>query len=202
MSLKTRYELALSRETGFAWAVANRVVDKPPISVWMILIPILLVQYIISSRELKEVARAFVREFMLTKRLALEMARDMEVGGLTREEVLISRLPAEWGDEAAPAKVEIRARQRAEIEVLIDHYRRLLAVEGENFALMVRNAYPSRDDYLAFLERLFHAEGEVNRAAVRAFGETEGFKETIAKTEAATRELRSREIETIFPAGA
>lgn len=199
MSLESRYELVLSRETGFAWSVANRVVDKPIISVWMILIPILLVQYLISSRELKEVARAFAREFMLTKRLALEMARDMEIGGLTKEKALIARLPPEWAGEAAPTRTEIRARQRAEIEVLIDHYRRLLVVDGENFALLVRNAYPSRDDYMAFLERLFHAESEVNRAAVRAFGETEGFQETIAKAETATRELRSKEMETIFP---
>ena len=202
MSLESRYELVLSQETGFAWAVANRVVDKPPISVWMILIPILFVQYLISSRELKEVARAFIREFMLTKRLALDMARDMEIGGLTKEEALIARLPPEWGDEAEPTKKEIRARQHAEIEVLVDHYRRLLVVDGENFALMVRNAYPSRDDYAAFLERLFHAESEVNRAAVRAFGEIEGFQETIAKAETAARELRWNETKKIFPSGA
>ena len=202
MSLESRYELVLSQETGFAWAVANRVVDKPPISVWMILIPILFVQYLISSRELKEVARAFVREFMLTKRVALDMARDMEIGGLTKEKALIARLPPEWEDEAAPARMEIRARQRAEIEVLIDHYRRLLVVDGENFALMVRNAYGCRDEYAAFLKQLFHAESEVNRAAVRAFGETEGFKETIAKAETATRELRWNETKKIFPSGA
>ncbi len=202
MSVESRYELVLSQETGFAWAVANRVVDKPLISVWMILIPILLVQYVISSRELKEVARAFVREFMLTKRLALDMARDMEIGGLTKEEALTVRLPAEWEEEAEPTRKEIRARQRAEIEVLIDHYRRLLVVDGENFALMVRNAYLCRDDYVAFLEQLLHAESAVNRAAVRAFGETEGFKETIAKAETATRELRWNEMKTIFPSGA
>ena len=202
MSLESRYELVLSRETGLAQAVADQVVDKPLISAWMILIPIVFVQYLISSRELRAVARAFVREFMLTKRLALEAAREMAESGMPREDALGGRLSAEWNDEVEPAKREIRNMQRAEIELLIDHYTRLLAAEGESYPSLVKSAYRTRADYAGLLERLHDAEREVNQAAVRAFGTTEGFTETITKAEATTRKLRRHEMDTLFPPSA
>ncbi len=202
MSLESRYELVLSRESSLAQAVANRVVDKPLMSAWMILIPIVFVQYLLSARELRDVAKVFVREFMLTKRLALEAALEMARGAMPKEDALAGQLSAEWGSEAEPAEKEIRAKQRAEIELLIDHFTRLLAADGDSYPALVRNAYRGRADYAAFLERLHRAESEINRAAVRAFATTEGFEETIAKTETVTRKLRWEETDALFGPGA
>jgi hypothetical protein len=200
MSLESRFELVLARESGVAKAVAKRVVDKPLLSAWMIVLPIIFVQYMISSRDLNAVARAFAREFMLTKRLALEMAREMAENGTAKEAAVTACLSAEWPDEVEPARMEIRERQRTEVDLLVDHYGRLLAADGDSFPSLVKNAYRDRDDYAAFLERLYLAEREVNGAAVDAFGETEDFKETCAKAEAAARELRQAELDLLFPA--
>ena len=199
MSLTSRYELVLSQESNLAHAVANKVVDKPLISAWMILIPIVFVQYLLSTRELKEVAKAFAREFVLTKRLALEVALEMERNGMAKEEAVTSHLAAEWGDEIEPAKKEVREQQRREIELLVDHYSWLLRADGDSYPSLVEFAYGGRTAYAGFLERLHAAEGEVNRASVDAFGTTDGFKETIAKTATATKELRRKELDTLFP---
>jgi hypothetical protein len=199
MSLSSRYELVLSRERGLAHAVANKVVDKPLISAWMILIPIVFVQYLISSRELRAVAQAFAREFVLTKKLALETALEMERSGMPKEDALTSHLSAEWGDEIEPAKKEIRERQRNEVELLVDHYVLLLRAEGGDYPSLVRQAYGNRAAYAEFLERLHEAESAVNRASVQAFESTEGFKETSAKAETAATGLRHKELDTLFP---
>jgi len=199
MSLTSRYELVLSRELGLAHAVANKVVDKPLISAWMILIPIVFVQYLLSSRELRAVAQAFAREFVLTKRLALEVALEMERNGLAKEDAVTSRLSAEWGDETEPAKKEIREQQRREIELLVDHYLWLLRADGDSYPSLVKLAYGGRTAYAGFLERLHAAEGEVNRASVDAFGTAEGYKETIAKADNAATGLRRKELDTLFP---
>ena len=199
MSLTSRYELVLSRELGLAQAVANKVVDKPLISVWMILIPIVFVQYLISSRELREVAKAFAREFVLTKRLALEAALEIERNGFSKEEAVAGRLADEWSDEIEPSKKEIREHQHNEVELLVDHYVLLLHAEGNDYPSLVKYAYGDRAAYAAFLERLHDAERAVNRAAVDAFGSTEGFKENIAKADSAATGLRRKELDTLFP---
>ena len=199
MSIESRYELVLSRETSFAHAVANQVVDKPLISAWMILIPIVFVQYLLSSRELTAVANAFVREFMLTKKLALEVALEMIREGVSKDDALTARLSAERWDEAEAAGKEIRRKQLEEIELLVDHYARLLAAEGDSYPALVRNSYGARADYAAFQKRLHHAESQVNQSAVRAFEATDGFTETITKTENTNRDLRRKELDSIFP---
>ena len=61
---------------------------------------------------------------------------------------------------------KVRRKQLREIEFLTDHYLRLLKANGEGHDQMVKAAYKSKKEYLAFLKKLNVKEQEVIQASV------------------------------------
>jgi hypothetical protein len=84
-----------------------------------------------------------------------------------------------------------------EIELLIDHYCKLLNAEGKDYATMVKNTYEDREDYTGFVEQLEQVEKEVIRAATQTLG-TSSASGIASKMEEATERIRRAEIEAIF----
>lgn len=200
MSIDTRYELILSRERRFADLLADEIVERPRLSAWMIVIPIIFVQYLLGYRQYKPTLDAVAREFMTTKKAALNAAYDMVDRGVPKEQALTGCLSSPEGGYAEPVK-EVRRKQLKEIDFLVDHYVKLLKAEGDSYRSLLKNAYPTRIGYERFLNLLQQAEKEVNRAASRAFGQKiKNFSEMLSKTEAAAEALRTVEIKTFFPA--
>ncbi len=200
MSIETRYELIFSQERRFADLLADKIVDRPRLSAWMIVIPIIFVQYLLGYRQYKPALEAVAKEFMTTKKAALNAAFDMVERGIPKEQALAGCLPSSEGGYAEPAK-EIRRKQLKEIDLLIDHYVKLLKAEGDSYHSLLKNAYLTRISYERFLNLLQQAEKEVNRAANRAFSQTtRNFSEMLSKTEEAAEALRTAEMNTVFPA--
>lgn len=200
MSIATRYELILSRERRFADLLADEIVERPRLSAWMIMIPIIFVQYLLGYRQYKPALDAVAKEFMTTKKAALNAAFDMVERGVPKEQALTRCLSSPEGGYAEPAK-EIRRKQLKEIDLLVDHYVKLLKAEGDSYQSLLKNAYLTRIGHERFLDLLQQAEIEVNRAASRAFSQTKDFSEMLSKTEAAAEALRTAEMNTVFPAG-
>ncbi|MDI6815468.1 MAG: NF038143 family protein, partial [Dehalococcoidales bacterium] len=92
----------------------------------------------------------------------------------------------------------IRRKQMNEINLLIDHYLKLLKAEGKDYESLVKDAYQTQDNYEAFLHELTVAEKAVNRAAIQTVGKTETALELISKMETVTNEIRRKEAEEIF----
>ncbi len=196
--LDTKHERILEQELSLAKRVANAVIEQPPITAWEVLIPIVFLFNFLKFRRAREI---FTLNFLFTKKLALEAAFDMRKKGGNKEEAM-ARVKEKTGQILASDKEgiyssKIRQRQMKEIELLIDHYYRLLNAEGRDYATMVKNTYQDRENYTAFLEQLEQVEREVIRAATQTV-KTSSASGVASKMEETTERVRRAEVETIF----
>lgn len=196
--LDTKYEKILSQERSLAKTVANGVIGQNPVGVWDVLIPIVFLFNFLSFKRARE---TFALNFMFTKKLALEAAFNMIKRELNKEEAMTqikdktSQILA--SDKKGIYSVKIRQKQMREIELLIDHYYRLLNAEGKDYATMVKNTYKNRKDFAAFIMQLEQVEKEVNRAATQTL-RTSSAPDIVSKMEEATDRMRAAEVERIF----
>jgi hypothetical protein len=196
--LDTKYENILSRERSLAKTVANVVIGQNQVAVWDVLIPIVFLFNFLRFKRAREV---FALNFLFTKKLALQAAFDMTKKGQSKEEALTqvksktSHILA--SDKQGVYSIKIRQKQMREIELLLDHYHRLLTAEGKDYESMVKNTYRIREDYVTFLKQLELAEKEVNRAATQTLG-TSSAPDIVSKMEEATDRRRTAEAERIF----
>lgn len=194
----TKHENILSQERSLAKAVASAVIESRPPTVWEITIPILFILNLFRFKRSREI---FTLNFLFTKKLALEAAFDMIKKGQSKEESM-ALIKDKTGEILASANKgiysqKIRQRQMKEIELLIDHYRKLLEAEGKDYASMTKNAYQSWEKYAAFLGKLRGAEKEVNRAAQQTV-RTATASDLVSKMETATERIRRAQAEKIF----
>lgn len=196
--LNTKFEAILAQERALARAVASAVIGDNPVGVWDVVIPLVFLYNLLRFRRAKEI---FALNFLFTKRLALDAAFDMIDKGQSKEAALAhigektNKVMA--ADKKGLYSEKIRQRQMQEIDLLLDHYCKLLRGEGKGYGSLLKNAYPTREDYTAFLERLKRAEKEVNRAAKQTVG-TGAAGELVPKMEKATESLRAAEVEKTF----
>jgi len=160
--LDTRYQSILAQERSLAKAVASAVIETKAPGVWEILIPIL---FLFSLFQVKRSKETFSLNFLFTKKLALEAAFEMVEKGKKKDEVR-ERIRERTGEILARDRKglysdKIRQRQIKEIDLLIDHYGKLLEAEGKDYASLLRKAYQTRENYAAFLKELAQAEREV-----------------------------------------
>ena len=197
--LDTKYENILAQENTVAKAVARSVIGESSVTVWDVLIPIIFVFNVLKFKRAREI---FALNFLFTKKLALQGAFDMIKTGQSREDVLaqIRHRTSEIlaSDKKGIYSIKIRQKQMREIELLLDHYYRLLNADGKDYGSMVRNAYLTRKDYVAFSKQLEGIEKEVNRTAGQTV-KTASAPDIILIMEEATARLRAAEAENIFP---
>jgi predicted RNase H-like HicB family nuclease len=139
--------------------------------------------------------------FLFTKKLALEAAFTMVDKGKSREEAR-EQIKEKTGnilagDKAGLYSNKIRQKQLREMDLLIEHYCRLLNAEGKDYPSLVKNAYPSREEYVAFLEELEQAEREVYQAAHQTV-KSSSSREIASKMEEATARVRRAELDRLF----
>jgi hypothetical protein len=196
--LKKKYDLILSHETAIARSVALAVIQPKPLSVWEVIIPILFIFGYMKSKETREV---FAQNVLFTKKMALQAAFDMSKKGHTREsemeqvisktKELITSIPG--GIYSA----EIRQEQLKEIDLLVDHYCRLLNSEGDDYGSLVFDAYRTPEQLADFFKQLQKAEESVGRAARNTLG-GDADTHTLEKMNAALKKSRLKETEKIF----
>ena len=197
--LDTKYENILAQENAVAKAVARRVIGQNPVTVWDVLIPIVFVFNVLKFKRAREI---FTLNFLFTKKLALQGAFDMIKTGQSREDALaqIRNRTSEIlaSDKKGIYSIKIRQKQMREVELLLDHYSRLLNADGKDYVSMVKHAYRTRQNFAAFVKELEGIEKEVNRAASQTV-KTASAPDIIIKMEEATARLRAAEAENIFP---
>ena len=91
----------------------------------------------------------------------------------------------------------IRQKQLLEIDLLIDHYCRLMREEGSDYVTLVAEAYQTKEDYAVFQDKLTQAEGAVTRAARETLG-NQTDDEMADRIETATDKFRQQEVEAIY----
>ena len=196
--LKKKFKTILFHEQTQAKSVALQAIKPKPLSVWEVLIPVIFILSYMRSKEQREL---FTQNLLFTKKLALEAAFDVLKRGQNRETVvdrikkktagLLASIPQDVYSEA------IRQEQMKEMDLLIDHYAKMIQAEGEDYAELVVVAYHTREAYLNFLEKLKRAEENVTQAARKTLGgQTD--PEMVARIQAATEQIRQAEVDRIF----
>lgn len=186
-ALARRRDLILAHETAFARALGARVVEKPAVTLWMVLIPILFLHYMHRHQQFKAGVEGFAHEYLKPRRRALEAA-------------LRASPPADGEADGpdSPASLALRraqARQEAALEV---HYRRLLACEGDSHDALLRAAYGNRGAYEHHLEELGAADAALSAAVRQATPGDAAVAEAVARLDSALREMRREETASCF----
>jgi hypothetical protein len=181
-----------------AQGLAASLIRPKTLTVWEIMIPVI---FILNYAKLKQSREVFIQNQMFTKKMALDAALDMQKKDASKETVmaqiqtktkeLVSSVPGGIYSDG------IRRQQLKEIDLLVDHYTRLLNAAGKDYASLVTHAYQTAADYASFLEALKSAENEVMGAARRTLGDQTDM-ETAAKIESITANMRTAEVKKIF----
>lgn len=190
--------MILSRETAMARAVALATIKPRPFSVWEVLIPIIFIFGYMRSKETREV---FTQNVLFTKKMAMQAAFDMLKKDQTRESVM-ERIRSKTREMIAtiPGGIyseEIRQEQLKEIELLVDHYCRLLNSDGDDYDSLVFNAYQTPQRLTDFFERLQKAEENVGLAAHNTLG-GDADTATLERMNIVLRNTRLKVTEKIF----
>jgi len=184
-------DLILEAERIFASQIGGAALEKPVVSFWMVLIPILFLYFIYRMQKYKRGRRKFTEDFMITRHRAM----DITVEGL-RDDIKpdIDQVVAK-----SNLSGELAIHYRSWVSVLVEYYGDLLAAKGERFESLARSAYGNRTNFLLVLNRLSGAERELYSALKPALSDTEGVAAIISSIEQKTRQLRRELAERVFP---
>lgn len=188
-----RADIILQHEKQFAEALARQVIQKPEISVWMILIPVLFVYHMYRLPRYAQGKKEFVENYLLSRISALHEAssalaegRQPDTGSLAvRDDV--------------PADIQPHLREI--LDILVQHYTSLLQAAGDDFPSLARSAYGSGTAYLLIMRRLNDAEGKLYAALTsRLQQEQDDVGSAVSHIGVSAERLRREEAGSIFGA--
>ena len=192
LDLQEKVKGILDTEEVFAKRLALKVIDKPKLSIWMILIPIIFVHFFYRFQKFNTAQKKFAENYMISIRRALNEALEVVESGkkpAPRALASMSDVP-----EA------IREKQADVYEVMLEHYIDLLRAKGDDVNALIRRVYQKRSHYLLFLNRLNRVEKDRNSALKPLLYETtEGVNEIVERMERFSEILRRETAEKIFP---
>ena len=199
MKLRKKFNHIYNFERSIGNSVALRVIKAQPIGVWEFLIPVVFILHFMRNKQSREV---FIQNYMFTKRHALDGAFKMLKRGFSKEDVLSgiedkTRVLLTAPETQGIYSDTIRQQQMNEIDLLLDHYRKLLGAEGQDYAALIRNAYGSLQNYLIFHQQLISVEKQVSDAARQTLG-SKANVDTLLRIEKTTEDIRQARIEKIF----
>ncbi len=189
--LKSNRELIAERDAQFARELANRMLKRPNLSIWMILIPIILVFYIQQYQRYAKGKRDFARNYLVSLKKALNAAFSA-----IEENTEVDMESIGQADELAE---ESLPKYRKLLEVLVEHYTVLLNAKGETFAELVVDGFANADAYRQALAKLNAAWSELNRSIGRqSFQNDAPQLATIKRMERFSEEMREEEATLYF----
>lgn len=194
------YKNILAYENKTARIITSKVLEKPELSAWMILIPIVFIPFMQRYQKYKESAKIFSEGYLYTKKIALDTAYKIFKNEISLEDAPVVITKAVQNNPHADQIVlNIYQKQIQEIEILCEHYLTLLASEKVKYGEMVVGHYQMEDNYLSFVNKLSEAEKEVTRAASATFkDEMVEVPDIMEKMEKHLSELRLKEAKLFF----
>jgi len=195
-----KYHIILSHEKKAAHQIALQLIEKPEVSFWMFLIPLVFIPYLQRLNKYKSAVKIFKDGYLFTKHQALEAAYAMYKEQIPKNVALERAKKTVIKDAKAPEHIQkIYASQLAEISLLVDFYYSLFQTSGNSYEEMIRELHPQKALHLEFLNILAAAEHEVNSRAVHAvkIKETEQ-QEFLQELEKRSQEFRLQETEKIY----
>lgn len=192
LSLEEKKELVLDHEEALAKQMALRVLDKPSPPIWMIFIPVFFVFFAQKMNQYKKGLKDFADNYMISRRWAVDAARDAVASG---EEIAIDEILSRVKDLPEAA----RPTYRQWLQLQAEHYRQLLAAQGNSYPALVRAGYRNKANYLLLCDRLGKAEDALNRALLPGMeGQHQDVRQIIEAMAQASMQLRRQDIEGVF----
>ncbi len=184
-------DLILTYERRFAGQVAGKVVDKPVLALWMILIPVFFVFYFFQFKRYKSGLKDFSENFLITRQRTLDAVWEAALSKTSADlekVVELSDIPPEAKDQ-----------YRLWVELLADHYLLLIQASGRTYDELVRAAYKKKSNYLLRMKNLNRVEADLNHALAPHLPGDEQTIETVIKSmEGSVKELRRTQAAEIF----
>ena len=185
-------QLILAHEEKFANGLGLKVIEKPRLSVWMILVPIIFVYFFYRYQKFNTGRKEFAEHYMKGIRRALDAAVTVVETGEPADPKALAEMP--------DIPEQIREHQAGVFSVLLEHYTDLLKTEGEDMESLLRFSYKTRTNYLLFINQLSQAEKKRNQALIPVLSDTMEDVNQIIDTIERNSEMLRREIaEQAFP---
>jgi len=194
------YKSILDYETKTAQIITFKVLERPELSAWMILMPIVFILFMQRHQKYYQSSKGFSAGYLYTKKIALDTAYRIYNHQISREEAQKSVAKTIVKNPDAEAVVlNIYCQQIEEIKVVYEHYLALLSSKETRHDQMVVSYYRTEDNYLDYVKRLTEAELAVTIAATANFKEAEvEVPEIMEKMEKYLIELRLEEANRFF----
>ncbi len=191
VSLDDKRGFILENETVLAKNIARKLIYRPELSIWMIVIPVFFVYFFYQLNRSTNSRKEFVLQFVLTRKLILNEAYSASVDG---EKPDFQEM-AEYENVPDSAKEAYRGWAK----VLFAHYQKLLSEDGSSYAELVRGRYENRGRYLMILDQITKTENRFYKALHKELDDTvKGAGDVISTIEKFLSPLRRREANTIF----
>ena len=168
--LDENYKSILAYEDRTSQIITSKVLEKPELSAWMILLPIVFILHIQRYQKYKDSSKAFKAGYLYTKKIALDIAYRIFNNEISREEALVIIMETVQKNPKAEAIVlNIYDQQIEEIKLLIEHYLALLDTKEYKYDQMVVSHYKTEDNYISLVNRLTEIEKQVTNATTATF---------------------------------
>jgi len=191
-----KYQIILNAEEQFAREVTLGVLYLRPLSVWHYLIPGM---FIIDFLRRGSAIRKYGETFMFPRKLALQAARDLSAGKTrTAIDPQLETEIKNWLAELKLDSPDLVKAQKDTVDLLIDHYVKLVQAEGDSYDDLIQNAYSARETFETHLSDITAAENEVDRAILAKVGDKPAVKEKLELEARQVEKRRKKIMEDIF----
>lgn len=194
--LKAQLKAILAEEREFASRVVyyRRADTQPPW--WHNFIPFkFLVEYFGRKKETSQ----FSDKHLHFKEMALRASEEAVRSGNTERprQAMKGELREFWMREQKLESRAVYENLSAMMDLLMDHYLRLLQTREREYLLMVRGTYRDRPAYQEFLTRMEQVEHDIDQGVVEALGKTWP-EPYIQSKQKAIHDVRKRELDDAF----
>jgi hypothetical protein len=191
-----KYDIIIGAEQQFAREVCLGVIYLRPPSAWYYLIPGM---FIFDFLRRGSIIRKYTETFIFPRKLALEGARSLTAGE-TRA-AIDSHLEVEiknWLTAHQLDSQDLLQAQKETVDLLMDHYLKLLQADGESYVDLIEQAYSSRENFEAHLQQIAAAENKVDQAILAIVGDNPALKEKLQLEAQQVQSRRQKVLEDIF----
>ena len=191
-----KYDIIIDAEQQFAREVTLGVIYLRPPSAWYYLIPGM---FIFDFLRRSSTIRKYSETFIFPRKLALEGARSLTAGE-TRA-AIDSHLEVEiknWLTAHRLDSQDLLQAQKETVDLLMDHYLKLLQADGESYVDLIEQAYSSRENFEAHLQQIAAAENKVDQAILARVGDNPALKEKLQLEAQQVQSRRQKVLEDVF----
>jgi hypothetical protein len=198
IAIMEKYHIILAAEEQFAREVTLGVIVTRPLTVWHYIIPGM---FIIDFLRRGSAIRRYTKHFIYPRKLALEAARAISEKEEEEKSSVTSHFEEDvslWLNELKLFSPELVQTHLNLIDVLVEHYSKLLSADGDAFYLLIEHAYQNRENFSAFIDQITAAEKAVDEKVIEKLGGDEKVKAKILAEQQQIEIRRQKLLDDIF----